>query len=287
MSQPCPSLSSRHMHAARALAAGTLALLASMLQPALAADGVKELEVDPFNLSLGAYFVTRTNGNIRLDSTIGGLVTIGTSIDWERDLGGETSMTVPRIDGYYRFAPKHRVDFSWYKIDRGGTIYSQRDIDFGNVFFPTGTSIESRLDTETTKISYTYSFYRTAEIETSISAGLHVTSIEASLQGSGGVLAEGNSVTAPLPVFGFRLDYSFAPKWWARTKYELFFLDSVDAYQGALSDFTFAVEHRTFQHVGFGFGLNRSSLDIEVDEDSKRGAFSSVLNGLMLYVVVR
>ena len=196
-------------------------------------------------------------------------------------------MTVPRIDGYYRFAPKHRVDFSWYKIDRGGTIFSQRDIDFGNVFFPTGTSLESRLDTETTKLSYTYSFYRTPEIETSISAGLHVTSTEASLQGSGGALAESNSVTAPLPVFGFRLDYSFAPKWWLRTKYELFFLDSVDAYQGALSDFTFALEHRTFQHVGFGFGLNRSSLDIEVDEDNRRGAFSSVLNGLMLYVVVR
>lgn len=286
MSQPCPSISCRRTPAVRVLAAGALALLASMLQPALAADGVKELEVDPFNLSLGAYFVTRTNGNIRLDRTAG-VATIGTSIDWERDLGGETSMTVPRIDGYYRFAPKHRVDFSWYKIDRGGTIFSQRDIDFGNVFYPTGTSLESRLDTETTKLSYTYSFYRTPEIETSISAGLHVTSIEASLQGSGGLLAESNSVTAPLPVFGFRLDYSFAPKWWLRTKYELFFLDSVDAYQGALSDFTFAVEHRTFQHVGFGFGLNRSSLDIEVDEDGKGSAFSSVLNGLMLYVVVR
>lgn len=286
MSQPCPSISCRRTPAVRVLAAGALALLASMLQPALAADGVKELEVDPFNLSLGAYFVTRTNGNIRLDRTAG-VATIGTSIDWERDLGGETSMTVPRIDGYYRFAPKHRMDFSWYKIDRGGTIFSQRDIDFGNVFYPTGTSLESRLDTETTKLSYTYSFYRTPEIETSISAGLHVTSIEASLQGSGGLLAESNSVTAPLPVFGFRLDYSFAPKWWLRTKYELFFLDSVDAYQGALSDFTFAVEHRTFQHVGFGFGLNRSSLDIEVDEDGKGSAFSSVLNGLMLYVVVR
>jgi hypothetical protein len=39
--------------------------------------------------------------------------------------------------------------------------------------------------------------------------------------------------------------------------------------------------------VGFGFGLNRSSLDVEVDNATKRGAFSSVLNGLMLYAVVR
>ena len=262
-----------------------VALVAAVVLPfpALAADAVED---DPYNLSLGAYFVTRTNGNIRLDRTAG-VVTIGTSIDWERDLGGETSMTVPRIDGYYRFAPKHRVDFSWYKIERGGTISSQRQIDFGNVSYPIGTSLESRLDTETTKLAYTYSFYRNPEIETSVSAGLHVTNIEASLRGSGGGVAESNSVTAPLPVFGFRLDYAFSPKWWLRTKYELFFLDSVDAYQGALTDFTISVEHRTFKHVGFGFGLNRSSLDLEVDDDNKRGAFSSVLNGLMLYAVIR
>jgi len=259
-------------------------LLAALLPlPALAADAV---ETDAFSLALGAYFVTRTNGSIRLDRTAG-VVTIGTSIDWERDLGGETSMTVPRIDGYYRCAPKHRIDFSWYKIDRVGTITTQRDIIFGNANYPTGTSLESRLDTETTKLAYTYSFYRNPEIETSVSAGLHVTNIEASLRGSGGGAAESNSVTAPLPVFGFRLDYAFTPKWWLRTKYELFFLDSVDAYQGALSDFTISFEHRTFKHLGFGFGLNRSSLDMEVDDGNKRGAFSTVLNGLMLYAVVR
>jgi hypothetical protein len=259
-------------------------LVATLLPlPALAADAVED---DPYNLSLGAYFVTRTNGSIRLDRSLG-VASIGTSIDWERDLGGETSMTVPRIDGYYRFAPKHRVDFSWYKIERGGTVVSQRGIDFGNVSFPVGTPIDSQLNTETTKISYTYSFYRTPEIETSLSAGLHVTQMEASLQSAGLGIAESNSATAPLPVFGFRLDYAITPKWWMRGKYELFFLDSVQAYTGALSDFTISIEHRTFQHVGFGFGLNRSSLDLEVDDGNKRGAFSSVLNGLMLYAVMR
>jgi hypothetical protein len=260
-------------------------LLAALLLPlcAVAADAAEE---DPFNLSLGAYFVTRTNGAIRLDRTAG-LVTIGTSIDWERDLGGETSMTVPRIDGYYRFAPKHRVDFSWYKIDRGGQILTQRGLDFGDVSFPAGTPIDSRLDTETTKLSYTYSFYRTPEIETALSLGLHVTKIDMSLQSAGLGIAEAESVTAPLPVFGFRLDYALTPKWWVRTKYELFFLDNFDTYQGTLNDFTISVEHRTFSHVGFGFGMNRNSLDLEVDDGAKRGAVNTVLSGVMLYVFVR
>ena len=271
---------SRRLQAAAAAAV----LLVVALPPALAADAPED---DRYSVSLGAYFVNRTNGTIRLDRTVGGIVTIGTSIDWERDLGGETSMTVPRIDGYYRFARKHRVDFSWYKIERGGRIVSQRELDFGDATYPAGSTLDSELNTETLKATYTYSFYRAPEIETAVSVGLHVTAMDAFVSSSGGGLAEGNSVTAPLPVFGFRLDYAITPKWWMRSKYELFFLDSAEDYQGALSDFTLAIEHRTFKHVGFGFGLNRSSLDVEVQDAEHRGAFSSVLNGLMLYVTVR
>lgn len=254
-----------------------------MQQPVLAADASDD---DRFSLSVGAYFVTRTNGTLRLDRSAG-VASVGTTIDWERDLGGETSMTVPRIDGYWRFAPKHRVDFGWYRVERGGTVTTQRDIEFGNVSYPAGTvALQSRLDSEIVKALYTYSFYRAPQIEAALSVGLHVTKLEASMKTPGG-LAEATSVTAPLPVFGVRLDYSFAPKWWVRSKYELFFLDNVDKYQGGFSDFTLTLEHQTFQHVGFGFGLNRSSLDIEVEGGNNQGAFRSVLNGLMLYVVAR
>lgn len=283
MSHSSQSASSRLRLPGRALALAAAAVMASMLQPAWAANATEE---DPYNLSLGAYFVTRTNGSLRLDRTTG-LVTIGTSLDWERDLGGETSMTAPRIDGYYRFAPKHRVDFSWYRIERNGSIATQRGIDFGDVSFPAGTLIDSELNTETFKVSYTYSFYRTHQIETALSVGLHVTKIEASLQSAGLGIAETSDVTAPLPVFGFRLDYAIAPKWLVRTKYELFFLDNFDTYRGSLNDFTLAVEHRTFPHVGFGFGLNRSSLDLQIEQDKNQGAVSTVLSGLMLYVFVR
>jgi hypothetical protein len=286
MTNPWQSVILRRAKQVLAAVAVAAAVFASMLQPARAADTLKEVEVDRWNLSLGSYFVTRTNGTVRLDRTAG-VVSIGTSIDWERDLGGETSMTVPRIDGYYRFAPKHRVDFSWYKVDRNGTVYSQRSIDFGNISFPAGSAIESTLNTATTKVAYTYSFYRAPEIETAVSVGLHVTGVETSLTAAGLGLAGSNSITAPLPVIGFRLDYAFTPKWWMRTKYELFFLDSVDKYKGSLSDFTLAVEHRTFQHVGFGFGLDRNSIDVEVTDTSKQGAFSSVLSGFMLYVTLR
>jgi hypothetical protein len=258
-------------------------MLASLLHitPALAAS-----DEDRFNLSVGAFFVTHTDGTVRLDHSVGP-ANIGTSIDWHRDLGGETNKTVPRIDGYYRFSAKHRVDFSWYSIDRSGLITTQRDIDFGNINFPAGTTIDSRLETKVFKVAYTYSFYRTADIETALTFGLHITNIKASLQSAGLGISEAESTTAPLPVFGYRIDYSLSPKWWVRSKYELFFLDRLKEVQGSLSDFTVAIEHRTFKHFGFGFGLDRTSANFDVSHNRKSLSLDSVLTGFMLYGVYR
>jgi len=269
----------------RARAAAVIAVLASIaaMTPALGADAK---ETDPYNVSFTAFFVTKTDGSIQADRSAGP-VNIGTSIDWHRDLGGDTNMTVPRIDGYYRFNAHNRIDFSWYNINRDGTITTQRDIDFGNVHYPAGTAINSTLDTQTIKAAYTYSFYRAREIETSLSLGVYVTDVKATLQSTGLGVSEAQSTTAPLPVFGFRIDYALTPKLWVRSKYELFFLDRLDTVQGALSDFTLQIEHHTFKHIGFGLGLDRNSTDFNVYKDPKSIEFSSVLTGFMLYVVVR
>ena len=46
----------------------------------------EELAIDDqFNLAVGAYFITRTGGQIRVDQT-SGPIGLGTSIDWEQDL---------------------------------------------------------------------------------------------------------------------------------------------------------------------------------------------------------
>jgi len=272
----------------------TVAALAVVIQavafgiaPARAANvGYDSSDTDRFNLAVGGYIVTHTNGQIRLDQSVGPL-NVGTSIDWGRDLGGETTALAPRMDGFYRFTPKHRVDFSWYNLDRDGTVITTRDLSYGNANFPAGTPVSSTLSSNTAKLAYTYSFYRAPEIETGMSLGLHVTQLKASIAASGLGLAESTSTTAPLPVFGFRLDYALTPKWWVRSKYELFFLDKIEEYRGSLNDFSLAIEHKTFDHVGFGFGFNRNSLELEVNTDSQRSAFNTVTSGFMLYVVVR
>ncbi len=79
---------------------------------------------DRFSLSLGAFFTNRDT-DTRLDSETLGK---GTEIDFENDLGLDSSDSVVRIDGHYRFSQKHRVNFSVFDLSRDSSATIQRDI---------------------------------------------------------------------------------------------------------------------------------------------------------------
>lgn len=241
---------------------------------------------DKFKLSLGAFFVQRTSSTLRLDTTVGNAVNIGTSLDWDRDLSGDTRVNVPRIDGYYRFTPKSRVDFTWFDISLNGGILLAKDIDFGDIHFPAGEGIRSDFDISTFKASYTYTFYRAPEIEVALSAGLHISRNSMKIQNTITRTSESASVTAPLPVFGFLLDYNINPKWQVASRSELFFLDNFDKYTGSLSYFSLALEHHTFEHVKFGLGFNRIETNLSAEASDFNGQVRFVLNGYMFYTAL-
>ena len=76
-------------------------------RPLLSANG---------NIRVGALF-TDFDTQIRLDSAIG----LGTLILAEDDLGLRSNSSVARIDGFFRWKPKHRVEFGFMRIRREAT----------------------------------------------------------------------------------------------------------------------------------------------------------------------
>ena len=80
-------------------------------------------EGDRYSLSLGV-FVTDRDTETRLDSAAGD----GTDTDFESDLGLDASDTVFRVDGYYRFAERHRADFSVFDLSLSNSNQIERDI---------------------------------------------------------------------------------------------------------------------------------------------------------------
>jgi hypothetical protein len=72
-----------------------------------------------FKLRIGTFLIDCFDTTARLDST---QYPIGTLIDLEEDFNVDASESVLRIDGFYRFNKRHRIDWTWYCSRRSGTI---------------------------------------------------------------------------------------------------------------------------------------------------------------------
>ena len=229
---------------------------------------------DKYMIRLGNYYVTRANTDFTVLNSGGA----GTSISFSKDLGGETTDSVPRIDGYYRFNDRHRLEFGNFTVDRNGTRSATLTIGDENL---TGT-ISSNIKYSTTKLGYAYSFYHSPQVELSLAAGLNITRYDIIYAGSGGGFGA-NGVTAPLPVFGLQMTYTISPKWSVRYLSESFFIEIEDTLKGTLLNYELDIEYKMTKRFAIGAGITRVSTDFTVNGDDWKGGFSDSHRGALLY----
>ncbi len=239
-------------------------------------------ETDRFSLRLGSFSLQDSNTVIRVDSADG---VLGTVINFEETLDVESRTDVARLDGYYRFNPRHRIDFSYFDIERDGSATLLDDIDFDDETFLAGARVDTVYNTEIFKVSYSYSFIHVEQYEFGVGIGLHTTNLEASLDVPDIGQKEDAEGTAPLPVFNFRGRFNFTPKWSAQFKFEWFILE-FDEYEGSFTDSLLTIEHQTFKNVGFGIGVNRLNLEVEATADDLRGEVESGNSGAVIFAKV-
>jgi len=252
---------------------------AFVLTGAVRAGAEEELLPDRFMLRLGGYHAQNADTVMRLDANN---LPVGTYIDFHDTLGGDTSPTVFRMDGLYRFNDKHGLQFSWYALRFTGTRVLDRDIQWGDLTFPINATVNSELKFDTYKLSYQYSVYHNDKVELGASVGFHVMHISASINaGSSG--NQGEAVTAPLPVIGLFADYNFTPRFSAFYNYQWFFINYQDKAKGGLQDFLFGLEYRVFRNVALGIAYNRFGMGLEVKGDAKTLNLNTNWNGGMLY----
>ena len=130
-------------------------------------------DFDRFSVSLGVFFASRDTIT-RLD---GDVPDSGTDVDLESDLGLDASDAVFRLDGYFRFNEKHRLDFSAFDLSRTASKQIQKDIEWDGSVYPIDTVIDAGLDLKIYKLAYTWSFMRRDKGYLGASAGLYVADI--------------------------------------------------------------------------------------------------------------
>ena len=152
-----------------------------------------------FAISLGA-FITDRNTKTRFDSSTLGR---GTTIVLEDDLGLDSTQTVLRLDGYVRFAERHRLDFSVFDLSRDSTSTIDQDIQYGDEVFPVDTTVNTSFDLDIYKIAYTYSIWSNDHGFLGADFGLHAADLDIALSEPSAGQMEVASVIAPMPVVGF------------------------------------------------------------------------------------
>jgi len=235
-------------------------------------------DYDRFSLSLGVFFTDR-NSTTRVDASSG---TPGTNVDLERDLGLDTSDSVFRVDGYYRFARKHRLDFSTFDLSRKATIVLQRDVDWNGTLFQISSSVDSDFDLTIYKAAYTWMFMQRDKGYLGVTGGLYIADFTTRISAPALGEREGRAATAPLPVFGLRGEYNFSEKWSFRASGEVFLFEYGD-YDGSLYDFYAGLDYRLFEHVAIGVGINSVKLDFGVTKENLTGDLDWRYDGGLLF----
>jgi len=236
---------------------------------------------DKFKISLGSYFVQDTNTEVSVNSSVGN---IGTIINMERDLGTDDRLSVPRLDGYYRFNDKHRLDFGWTNVKREGTRTIALEINIGDETFVANDVVASKVDTTFFKLAYGYTFYKSSKVELSFIAGLNLLDYSLVVDDITSGRVETAEVTVPLPVFGLSMDYAIAPRWLVHFKMETFYLEYDDKIRGSLVDAGLGLEYRVLKNMGLGIDLTRFALDATVESSSYTGGVADLYRGVNLYV---
>ena len=234
---------------------------------------------DKWMIRAGVYVIDNADTTVAVNSPVG----LGAIINYQRDLGGDDGDTIPRVDGYYRFNDRHRIDFTWFKLDRKGERQLAIDIQIGDENFVQSETIFSDIEYELYKVGYNYSFYHSPKVELSLTAGLNITSYDLEFRNSAGDKVETAGVSVPLPVFGLRMGYAITPRWYVRYVTEAFFIEIEDAFRGALLNFELNTEYKIFKNFSLGIGLARLAIDADIDDDGWNGRVTDSYRGFTAF----
>lgn len=252
-------------------------LLALSPVTASAAEAVAFPET--FMLRISSYNVSSADTDISVFGPSG----VGTNVNFDRDLGGENSVVIPRIDAYYRFDQHHRIDISSFRTERDGLKTINSDIDLGDQSFVDGDTLETQIKFSLFRLGYGYSFYHSSSTELTLTAGLNVSDYEFDFGLSGGASNNSAGASAPLPTFGLRLAYKISPKWSVRYVSETFFIEIDDTLKGTLLNYELDLEYRLTDSFILGAGISRISTDLDIDDSDWQGRLTDSNRGFLLF----
>jgi len=245
---------------------------------------------DKWKFQLGGYFPS-INSDMKVKVN-------DTNIDLEEKLGLDENDAIWRLDGYWRFAQKHRLKFGYYGFDREATHSLTEELIIDGEPWYVGALVKTDWTMDYYTFSYLYSFYQGEKWEIAGFLGAYWVRVKAALTLAAGLdngvdpplvvgdRFESESFEGPLPLLGLSFDYYITPKWMATFRAGYFQL-SIDEFKGRLLNLGANIEYQFTRMFGLGLGYDSFNLNVEAEE---KGSFAEVdynYHGVQVYGILR
>jgi hypothetical protein len=242
-----------------------------------------------FDISLGTFIINQ-NTTVRLDGQTTGQFQPGTSVDWEDTFGGGDVSRV-RLDGYWRFADRHKVRMMWFNASRSASETIDKDIIWNGETFPANAKVTGESKFNIVALAYEYAFMRRDNFELTGTAGVHYTDLSLTLAANvndGEItrrIKEEGSVGLPLPLFGGRALWRMGGDFWLDASAQWFGL-SIDQYDGSIWDLKLDAIWQPSKWVGIGVGYNSFKIDVNANTDKFDGKLNWEYSGPRIFYTV-
>lgn len=231
-------------------------------------------------LTLGVFY-PRSATTAALTPSGGGS---GAVINFEDTLDLEKRSVEASIGIFWRATENWRVDFEYFDISRDATRTIAKNIEWGDLTFTTGTTVNSTFDFSDLRVSAAYSFFKRQDKELGVGLGVHIARIKASIQASG-VGAEAADVTAPLPVVNFYGMFALTDTWAVNMSADWLSLTYGD-FSGDVRNLEINALYQPYRNLGFGIGVRSLVIDIEIDDSDWRGQSRMAFQGPTTFMTV-
>ncbi|MEI8075035.1 MAG: hypothetical protein WCH78_09820 [Bacteroidota bacterium] len=159
--------------------------------------------VDRFKISAGLFAATTTT-DIKLGASGGG--SIGTDIDFEKDLGLKRNVETFIGNFQWRLSRRWRMDFSFYQLNRSATKTLERTVIFGDNTYNVTANVNTFFNTTIYRVSIGYAILAKPTYELGLLLGTHTLQSKMGLGisagGAGVSFSDNFKFTAPLPDLG-------------------------------------------------------------------------------------
>lgn len=233
-------------------------------------------------------FANGTALDVRLDSSSS---LPGTEIDWDQRFGLQDANRF-RLDGLWRFSGRHHLRVLYTDYSQTDRAVIDREIQWGDDLLPVNATVTGTLGFEVIEVAYEYAVRRTPHSELAVSAGLHYTTLEASLTADVVAPAVGarrlggpRSVEAPLPVVGVRGAWRLGEKVYLDAQAQYFAL-AIDDIKGSLYNYRAALVWQATDRIGLGLGYDAFGVDVDLRQDDFRGKVDWVYRGPQAFINV-